>query len=197
VSRRANAGARRAAGLCAAGALLAGCGGATATGAPTRTADPSLVAAARLTACPPTSNGPVDGGLPSVRLPCVGGGTVDLAGLRGPALVNLWWSGCAPCRAESPLLQHVAAAARGRLTVLGVDVEDPDPGLRFAIDHGLRYAMASDPHERVKDAGLLPGFPVTYFVDRSGRRVGTHAGGYATAAALRADLRRYLKVDAP
>jgi hypothetical protein len=57
--------------------------------------------------------------------------------------------------------------------------------------------MASDPHERVKDAGLLPGFPVTYFVDASGRRVGMHAGGYATAAALRADLRRYLKVDAP
>lgn len=197
MSRRGNGAGRRAAGLCAAAALLAGCGGVAATGAPTRTADPSLVATADLAACPPSGNPPVDGGLPSVRLPCVGGGSVDLAGLRGPALVNLWWSGCAPCREESPLLQRAATAARGQLTVLGVDVEDPDPGLRFAIDHGVRYAMASDPHERVKDAGLLPGFPVTYFVDGSGRRVGTHAGGYATAAALRADLRRYLKVDAP
>jgi hypothetical protein len=38
---------------------------------------------------------------------------------------------------------------------------------------------------------------VTYFVDARGRRVAMHAGGYASAAALRADLRRYLGVDAP
>lgn len=188
---------RVAAAACAVGALAAGCGGATATGAPTRTADPALVRAAKLAPCPATSAAPASGGLPSVRLPCVGGGTVDLAGLRGPALVNLWWSGCDPCRAESPLLQRVADATRGRLTVLGVDVEDPDPGLRFAIDHGLRYAQASDPHEKVKDAGLLPGFPVTYFVDARGRRVAMHAGGYTSATALRADLARYLGVAAP
>lgn len=206
--------ARRAAGspaalLAALGALAlvaSGCSsGAGAAGAaaqvPGATADPALVAQAALAPCPPTpARQAADPGrhLPALRLPCVGSGAaVDLAALRGPALVNLWWSGCEPCREESPLLQRLSAAAAGRVRVLGVDVEEPDAGLRFAIAEGLHYPMVSDPHESVKDAGLLPGYPVTYFVDASGRRVAAHPGAYASAGALRADVRRYLGVDVP
>lgn len=32
-------------------------------------------------------------------------GQLDLAGLRGEVVVvNVWWSGCAPCRTEMPML---------------------------------------------------------------------------------------------
>jgi cytochrome c biogenesis protein CcmG, thiol:disulfide interchange protein DsbE len=190
---------------CAAGAGSVGSAG-SAGSLPRITADPALVARAALAPCPSTSAGPTNPPagqstgrrLPGLRLPCLGSAaSVDLAALRGPAIVNLWWSGCAPCREESPLLQRLHAAAAGRVRVVGIDVEEPDAGLRFAIAEGLHYPMLSDPHESVKDAGLLPGYPITYFVAADGERVAAHPGAYASAAALRADVRRYLGVDVP
>jgi thiol-disulfide isomerase/thioredoxin len=165
---------------------------------PQRSADPALVARARLEPCPRTAGGRVSGGLPPVTLRCITGrGSVDLAGIRGPALVNIGWSGCAPCGREAPVLQRFSAAAAGRVAVLGVDVEDPDSGLHFAIAAGVHYPMASDPHELVKDAGLVRAYPVTYLVDADGRVAATRYRVYGSVDAVRADVRHYLGVAVP
>ena len=43
--------------------------------------------------------GPGGGALPTITLPCLGGGTsVDLSTLKGPLVLSLWQAGCAPCR---------------------------------------------------------------------------------------------------
>ena len=57
---------------------------------------------------------PVDGGLPDVTLPCLGGGRdVRLAGLRGrPMMINIWAQWCEPCRAESRFLSETARHRR-------------------------------------------------------------------------------------
>ena len=44
-----------------------------------------------------------------------------LAELRGPAVINLWASWCAPCREELPAFQRLADAPAARCAVLGVD----------------------------------------------------------------------------
>ena len=53
----------------------------------------ALKAATHIAPCPTSVAGTegVPGGLPDMTLPCLGGGrSVDLAGLRGPLLVNFW-----------------------------------------------------------------------------------------------------------
>jgi thiol-disulfide isomerase/thioredoxin len=118
---------------------------------------------------------PAGGGsnrLPAVRLRCLGGsGTVDLAGLRGPAVVNVGWSACAPCREEAPALR--ALAESGKVTVLMVDDEpEPDDGLRFAIAEKFHFAMVSDQHGTIEGALPVRGFPTTFFVRADGTLAG-------------------------
>jgi len=110
--------------------------------------------------------------LPAITLPCFSGGgaPVALAGLRGPAVVNLWASWCGPCRVELPELQRYAERAADRVHVVGVVTEDPAPErpASLAIDLGLTFPSLFDPDGRLLAALGRSGLPATLFVDAAG-----------------------------
>jgi thiol-disulfide isomerase/thioredoxin len=164
-----------------------------------RPVDASKVTAAHLDPCP-TAGKQVSGGLPHLTLPCLDGkGSVDLAGLRGPMLVNVWFSTCQPCQHEARFVEQLRVAAKGRVQVLGIDVEPkPDDGLDFAITYGLHYPSISDQHVVVQGKLGLQGFPSTYFVDATGHLTGQpQIGPFASYADLVAAVHRNLGVSVP
>ncbi len=110
--------------------------------------------------------------LPDVALPCfTGGQSVGLTALRGPAVVNLWASSCAPCREELPLLQELADRTAGRLHVVGVDTFDSRAaGASFAADKGVTFPTLFDPEKKLLTALGKISLPVTVFVDADGAR---------------------------
>lgn len=156
-------------------------------------------AAAGIAACPaPTGMGAVTDGMPRITLPCLGGGrSVDLADLRGPLLVNFWAQTCGPCRTESPLLERLATAAKGKVAVIGVDFFDPRPSfaIAFAKQYGVTYPQLADPDAAAKGPLHIAGLPTTFLIDRSGRIVYTQVGPVRTAAQLTELLRAHLRVD--
>jgi cytochrome c biogenesis protein CcmG, thiol:disulfide interchange protein DsbE len=161
-------------------------------------------AAAGIENCPrsrPPSRAAVAGArtMPRITLPCLGGGrSVDLAGLTGtPTVVNFWAQSCGPCRAESPILQRVHEAARGRLRVIGVDWEDSQPGMAiaFARQLGLTYPQVADPEAATRKPLGIAGLPVSVFLDSSGRIVHANYGAVTSTGALTALVSRYLHVD--
>jgi len=124
---------------------------------------------------PGGSSAPADGlaaDLPDVSLPCfTGGRSVGLASLRGPAVVNLWASSCAPCREELPLLQELADRTAGRLHVVGVDTfDDRAAGASFAADKGVTFPTLFDPGKKLLTALGKINLPVTVFVGADGGR---------------------------
>ena len=109
-----------------------------------------------------------------------GGGKLDLASLRGKAVVlNFWASWCGPCKSESQALQKAYLEYRGRgVVVLGVDYHDLVSDARsFVAKHGLTYPIVRDRTGLVSDRYDLTGVPETFFVSRRGRLVGYHIEG--------------------
>ncbi|MEJ7834063.1 MAG: TlpA disulfide reductase family protein [Nocardioides sp.] len=97
------------------------------------------------------------------------GAPLDLADLRGEVVVvNVWWSGCGPCRTEMPMLVEAsreldaefvginirdnAAAGAAFERELGVDYPSiEDPGSEALLGFGQRYAPRSMPSTAVLD----------------------------------------------
>lgn len=139
---------------------------------------------------------PVDDGLPELTLPCLGGGRdVDLAGLRGePTVVNVWASWCGPCREELPLIARLHDT--GKVRVLGIDIEDPQPrtALELAAESGVTYPSVADPKGDTQAPLRIAGYPQTVFVRADGTIAATRPGEYKQYADLVSDVREYLGV---
>ena len=123
---------------------------------------------------------------PRIELPRLsGGGRGSLADYRGKVVVlNFWASWCVPCRQESPLLQrwHERISARGRGTVLGVDILDVTGDARdFARGYRLTYPMLRDGDgDSLGDWGVVA-YPETFVIDRQGRIAASRRGPVDTA----------------
>jgi cytochrome c biogenesis protein CcmG/thiol:disulfide interchange protein DsbE len=109
-----------------------------------------------------------------------GGGSVDLAALRGKAVVlNFWASWCGPCKGEAKVLERAWTTYRGRgVAFVGVDYHDVTSDARnFLRHHDVTYPIVQDGSGDIGDHYGITGVPETYFIDRRGRLVGKHIVG--------------------
>jgi thiol-disulfide isomerase/thioredoxin len=152
--------------------------------------------------CAPGDGEPVEGGLPEVTLPCLGGGPdVDLSALRGPVVINLWQSNCVPCRKEMPALEEFHQQYGDRVAVLGVDFNDVHPAAALALaeETGATYPSIADPGGdlMVEEAFAIGrrGLPAFVFVDADGRVVGQDSGGVESVAEVKTLVAEQLGIE--
>jgi thiol-disulfide isomerase/thioredoxin len=108
---------------------------------------------------------------PSLMVQQVGGGTIDLASLRGkPVWVNFWRTDCPPCIDEFPLMNGFAARyADQGLVVLAIDVrEEASAAAAFADGVGSTLPMGVDGDGAAQKAWGAFALPVHYWVDKDG-----------------------------
>ncbi|HEY3527926.1 MAG TPA: TlpA disulfide reductase family protein [Nocardioides sp.] len=147
--------------------------------------------------CPQVSATGAEGGMPGVTLPCLGGGrSVDVAGLRGPMIVNFWASWCGDCRLEMPALAAYAKS-HPEVKVVGVDFLDPQPGaaLELAKGSGVEYPLLADPKGTLDKASPLPhiaGLPMTVFLDADGSIAHIEAATMRTEREVATAARKFL-----
>ncbi len=135
--------------------------------------------------------------LPALELPCfTGGQKLDIGQIRGPALINLWASWCAPCREELPVVQRLAGQAGGRVHVIGVASGDD----RAAAQSLARDLKITFPALYDRKAALLgrvgrAGLPVTLFVDADDQIAYVYNSAPLDGGTLTHLVDRYLGVE--
>jgi len=104
------------------------------------------------------------------------GQAVDSTAYLGkPLVVNVWWSGCVPCRTEMPMLVEAEKELRGKASFLGIDIRDLslDQARAFAEAKGADYPTVHDPTGKALLAfptDVAPHSPpTTYVFDDQGR----------------------------
>ena len=76
------------------------------------------------------------------------GQPVDIASYAGkPLVINVWWSGCGPCRTEMPMLVSAAKELKAKAAFLGIDIRDlsREQAIAFAVNKGVTYDNVYDP----------------------------------------------------
>jgi len=117
---------------------------------------------------------------PALVLPQVGGGTIDLAALKGkPVWVNFMATWCPPCQDEFPLMSGFASRYAGKgLVVIAVDVrEDEGTVASFAQRLNATFPLGLDSDAKAADRWGAIALPVHFWIDAEGIVRDGAAGG--------------------
>jgi peroxiredoxin len=118
------------------------------------------------------------GATPALELSDLDGKVHRLADYRGRAvLVNFWATWCEPCRAEMPSFERLRASEAQRVTVLAVNLAEPESRIRKFLDATpVRYPVLLDRDGTTARAWQARMLPATYVIGPDGKIRYRHVG---------------------
>jgi thiol-disulfide isomerase/thioredoxin len=132
----------------------------------------------------------------SIMLDCLDGTDgASINGIKGPAIINVWGSWCAPCKEEMPILRSFYEKAQGKLALIGVDVEEAsiEDGREFVKNNGSTWPNLYDADGKSR-AYFGMGVPVTWFIAADGSVAYKHIGVFKNEIELISMTSKYLGV---
>lgn len=95
---------------------------------------------------------------------------VNIAAIKGPAIINVWGSWCDPCKEELPYFFEYFQTKDPQVQLIGVDVEEKriEDGRMFARTNGIMWPNLYDADGSTREYFGM-GVPVTWFIDDAGK----------------------------
>ena len=131
-----------------------------------------------------------------IELFCLGDGSViNLDSLRGPMILNIWGSWCAPCQEEIPYIRKFYDKYNDQVKVVGLDVEEPnkEAAQPFIKTHGVLWPSLFDPDGRTRKI-IGMGVPVTWFIDSEGKVIYKKIGAFISYRELEDSAKKYFNL---
>ena len=119
----------------------------------------------------------------STLMPCLDGeASINFHQLKGPMVINVWGSWCEGCKEEMPYfvdLYKTNLFESGQIQLLGINVEESskEDAIEYIKKSGMSWPHLEDLDGTSKSI-FGPGVPVTWFIDKEGKNVGTKIGAY-------------------
>ncbi len=133
---------------------------------------------------------------PSFSLtPAGGGAAIGPAAFKGQVvIVDFWATWCAPCRKSFPVYQALVDEFGGKLTVIGVSVDDDSSGIeKFRAETGVKFPLVWDDGQSVAGSYQPGTMPTSFVIDKAGIVTAIHEGFHeGDEATLREKIRSLL-----
>ena len=115
---------------------------------------------------------------PDFKLTALDGKPLSIAALQGQVVfLNFWATWCGPCRAEIPDLIALQNRYKGRLQIIGLNVDDEEADIQKYVDEtGINYPVAMTSNDVRVQFGGIPALPTSFVLDTAGRVVQKHVG---------------------
>jgi thiol-disulfide isomerase/thioredoxin len=166
-----------------------------------------LCSALLLTSCSLTDPIPVKGRLVGCEeiktvaasdeaLECLAGGEpISVDSIKGPAIINIWGTWCAPCREELPHFAELLNKYGDQVDVIGIAVEEKNQATvkKFVKRNGITWPILYDETGSTQEK-FGPGVPVTAFINKSGKVVYTRYGAFQSMEELELATIKYFGV---
>ena len=166
-----------------------------------------LCSALLLTSCSMAESIPVQGRLVGCEdiktvpasdeaLECLAGGEpLSVDSIKGPAIINIWGTWCAPCREELPHLAQFLSEYEDKVEVIGIAVEEKNQATvrKFVKNNGITWPILYD-ETGVTQEKFGPGVPVTWFINESGKVTYKKYGPFRSTEELELAALKYLGV---
>jgi thiol-disulfide isomerase/thioredoxin len=125
-----------------------------------------------------------------------GNSTLDVGQIKGPVLVNVWGSWCAPCKDEMPIFIDFYGKYKEKVSLIGISVEEADiqNARDFVKLYGMSWPNLDDPDGSTRGTFGM-GVPVTLFIDAQGKVAYKKIGVVTTIEELERDTQKYLGVQ--
>jgi len=119
--------------------------------------------------------------------------TINLAAIKGPAIINVWGSWCDPCKKELPHFSEFFQSMNPQIQLIGVDVEEKsaEDGRMFARTHGINWPNLYDEKGTTRKYFGM-GVPVTWFIGSNGEVLYKKVGPIKSTEELRTLSFKYL-----
>ncbi|CAN2228779.1 thiol-disulfide oxidoreductase [Candidatus Nanopelagicaceae bacterium] len=117
---------------------------------------------------------------------------VNVAAIKGPAIINVWGSWCDPCKEELPYFSEFFQTMDPQIQLIGVDVEEKriEDGRMFARTHGIMWPNLYDADGSTRKYFGM-GVPVTWFIDGNGKVLYKKIGPFSSTEELRTMTFKY------
>jgi len=115
---------------------------------------------------------------PDFKLTALDGKPLTIAALQGKVVfLNFWATWCGPCRAEIPDLIALQDRYKGRLQIIGLNVDDEEADIqKYVEEMGINYPVAMTSNDVRIQFGGIPALPTSFVLDTEGRVVQKHVG---------------------
>jgi thiol-disulfide isomerase/thioredoxin len=115
---------------------------------------------------------------PEFKLTALDGKPLTIAALQGKVVfLNFWATWCGPCRAEIPDLIALQDRYKGRLQIIGLNVDDEEADIQqYVAETGINYPVAMTSNDVRIQFGGIPALPTSFVLDTEGRVVQKHVG---------------------
>lgn len=96
------------------------------------------------------------------------GAQISLNSLKGkPTLINLWFTSCAPCIEEMPVLNELKSKYSDKFNFLSITMDSEEKVMKFLKNHKYDFEHIVNSKKLTTKLGFS-GYPVNLFLDKSG-----------------------------